>query len=89
MSVPAGTVSVIPLEGLPELRLDDDLGGLLHSAAARLGGLADGDVVVVAQKAVSKVEGRTVRLADVEPSARALELAGVDGRPASGRGDPA
>ena len=81
MSVPAGTVSVIPLEGLPELRLDDDLGGLLHAAAARLGGLADGDVVVVAQKAVSKVEGRTVRLADVEPSARALELAGVDGDP--------
>jgi len=81
VSVPAGTVSVIPLEGLPELRLDDDLGGLLNSAAARLGGLADGDVVVVAQKAVSKVEGRTVRLADVEPSARALELAGVDGDP--------
>jgi coenzyme F420-0:L-glutamate ligase/coenzyme F420-1:gamma-L-glutamate ligase len=81
VSVPAGTVSVIPLEGLPELRLDDDLGGLLHAAAAALGGLADGDVVVVAQKAVSKVEGRTVRLADVEPSARALELAGVDGDP--------
>ena len=35
----------------------------------------------MAQKAVSKVEGRTVRLADVEPSARALELAGVDGDP--------
>ena len=81
VNVPAGTVSVIPLEGLPELRLDDDLGGLLHAAAAALGGLADGDVVVVAQKAVSKVEGRTVRLADVEPSARALELAGVDGDP--------
>src|SRR5438105_2168624 len=38
--------------------------------------LEDRDVVVVAQKAVSKIEGRIVRLADVEPSARALEIAG-------------
>ncbi len=73
-------VSVIPLEGLPELAEKDDLGLLLHAAAAAAaGGLEDGDVVVVAQKAVSKVEGRVVRLADVEPSARAVELAGEDG----------
>jgi coenzyme F420-0:L-glutamate ligase / coenzyme F420-1:gamma-L-glutamate ligase len=38
--------------------------------------LHDGDVLVVAQKAVSKIEGRVVRLDDVEPSARAQELAG-------------
>jgi coenzyme F420-0:L-glutamate ligase/coenzyme F420-1:gamma-L-glutamate ligase len=37
--------------------------------------LEEGDVVVVAQKAVSKVEGRVVRLEDVEPSPRARELA--------------
>jgi coenzyme F420-0:L-glutamate ligase/coenzyme F420-1:gamma-L-glutamate ligase len=75
----AGTVSVIPLEGLPELVEGEDLGRLLHAAAGAAGGLQDGDVVVVAQKAVSKVEGRVVRLADVEPSARAMELAGEDG----------
>jgi len=75
----AGTVSVTPLEGLPELVEGEDLGLLLHAAAAAAGGLQDGDVVVVAQKAVSKVEGRVVRLADVEPSARAVELAGEDG----------
>ena len=75
----AGTVSVIPLEGLPELVEGEDLGLLLHAAAGAAGGLQDGDVVVVAQKAVSKVEGRVVRLADVEPSARAMELAGEDG----------
>jgi len=75
----AGTVSVTPLEGLPELVEGDDLGLLLHAAAGAAGGLQDGDVVVVAQKAVSKVEGRVVRLADVEPSARAVELAGEDG----------
>ena len=80
MSSP-GVVSVIPLEGLPELEESDDLGLLLHAAAERTGGLEDGDVVVVAQKAVSKVEGRIVRLADVEPSARAVELAGETGDP--------
>jgi coenzyme F420-0:L-glutamate ligase / coenzyme F420-1:gamma-L-glutamate ligase len=75
----AGTVSVIPLEGLPELVEGEDLGLLLHAAAGAAGGLRDADVVVVAQKAVSKVEGRVVRLADVEASPRAVELAGEAG----------
>jgi coenzyme F420-0:L-glutamate ligase / coenzyme F420-1:gamma-L-glutamate ligase len=78
---PVGTIRVIPLEGLPELEESDDLAVLLCAAAERVGGLEDADVVVVAQKAVSKVEGRIVRLADVEPSARAVELAGADGDP--------
>jgi coenzyme F420-0:L-glutamate ligase/coenzyme F420-1:gamma-L-glutamate ligase len=78
---PPGVVSVIPLEGLPELEESDDLALLLHAAAERVGGLRDGDVIVVAQKAVSKVEGRIVRLADIEPSARAIELAGPEGDP--------
>ncbi len=77
----AGEVRVIGLPGLPELEEGDDLGQLLADACARVGGLEQGDVVVVAQKAVSKVEGRLVRLADVEPSARAVELAGPDGDP--------
>ena len=72
---------MVPLEGIPELRPGDDLAQALYEAAARAGGLEDGDVVVVAQKAVSKVEGRVVRLADVEPSERARELAGPDGDP--------
>ncbi|HET7368837.1 MAG TPA: coenzyme F420-0:L-glutamate ligase [Gaiella sp.] len=70
---------MVPLEGIPELRAGDDLGRALHEASERAGGLEDGDVVVVAQKAVSKVEGRVVRLADVEPSERARELAGPEG----------
>jgi coenzyme F420-0:L-glutamate ligase / coenzyme F420-1:gamma-L-glutamate ligase len=70
---------VVPLAGMPELRPGDDLGRALHEASERAGGLEDGDVVVVAQKAVSKVEGRVVRLADVEPSERARALAGPDG----------
>ena len=78
---PHGVVSVIPLVGLPELEESDDLALLLHAAAERAGGLEDGDVVVVAQKAVSKVEGRIVRLGEIEPSPRAVELAGPDGDP--------
>jgi coenzyme F420-0:L-glutamate ligase / coenzyme F420-1:gamma-L-glutamate ligase len=70
-----GELRVIPLPGIPELEEGDDLGALLADAAARAGGLEQADVVVVAQKAVSKVEGRVVHLAGVEPSERALELA--------------
>ena len=78
---PARVVTVIGLGGIPELDETDDLGLLLYEAALRAGGLEDGDVVVVAQKAVSKVEGRVVRLDDVEPSERARELAGPEGDP--------
>ena len=69
------SVSVLPLEGMPEVRTGDDLAGLLHDSAERAGGLQSGDVVVVAQKVVSKSEGRVVRLADVEASDRAAEIA--------------
>jgi coenzyme F420-0:L-glutamate ligase / coenzyme F420-1:gamma-L-glutamate ligase len=74
-------VRVIALRGLPELSEGDDLASLLALAAERAGGLQTGDIVVVAQKAVSKVEGRTISLEGVEPSERARELAGVDGDP--------
>jgi coenzyme F420-0:L-glutamate ligase / coenzyme F420-1:gamma-L-glutamate ligase len=69
-------VRVIPLHGIPELDEGDDLGALLVDAAERTGGLERGDIVVVAQKAVSKVEGRIVRLSEIEPSPEARELAG-------------
>ncbi len=76
-----GEIRVIPLTGLPELEEGDDLAALLAESGARAGGLQPGDVVVVAQKAVSKVEGRVVRLDEVEPSPRAVELAGDEGDP--------
>ncbi len=72
----SGEVRLIPLRGIPELVEGDDLGAMLVEAAAHAGGLEAGDVLVVAQKAVSKVEGRIVHLSDVEPSTRARELAG-------------
>jgi coenzyme F420-0:L-glutamate ligase/coenzyme F420-1:gamma-L-glutamate ligase len=64
-------ISILPVEGLPEVTEGDDLAALLAAAIE----LEDGDVLVVAQKVVSKAEGRVVRLAAVEPSAQALELA--------------
>lgn len=69
-------IRVFPLEGIPEIEQGDDLAALLAAAAERAGGLEDADVVVVAQKAVSKAEGRVVQLDGIDPSERALELAG-------------
>ena len=63
---------VIPVEGIPEVREGDDLAALLAGAAA----FEDGDVLVVAQKVVSKAEGRVTSLDGVEPSEAARELAG-------------
>jgi coenzyme F420-0:L-glutamate ligase / coenzyme F420-1:gamma-L-glutamate ligase len=64
-------ISINPVEGLPEIQEGDDLAALIAERAE----LEDGDVLVVAQKAVSKAEGRVVRLADVKPSDQARELA--------------
>jgi coenzyme F420-0:L-glutamate ligase/coenzyme F420-1:gamma-L-glutamate ligase len=62
---------IFAVEGLPEIAEGDDLGALIAERAQ----LEAGDVVVVSQKAVSKAEGRVVRLDDVEASERARELA--------------
>jgi coenzyme F420-0:L-glutamate ligase / coenzyme F420-1:gamma-L-glutamate ligase len=63
---------VIPVRGLPEIAAGDDIAAMIAAAAE----LEDGDVVVVAQKIVSKAEGRVVRLDEIEPSEQARELAG-------------
>jgi len=62
------------LHGLPEVRAGDDLAALILAALGD-DGLRDGQVVAIAHKAVSKSEGAVVALADVRPSARAIELA--------------
>ncbi len=56
----SGEIRVIPVTGLPEVRPGDDLAGMIAEAAD----LADGDVLVVTQKVVSKAEDRMV---DVDP----------------------
>jgi coenzyme F420-0:L-glutamate ligase/coenzyme F420-1:gamma-L-glutamate ligase len=70
-------IQLIPVRGLPEIRRDDDLAALVVEQVD----LQDGDVVVVAQKAVSKVEGRIVRIDELEPSEKARELAGDERDP--------
>jgi coenzyme F420-0:L-glutamate ligase/coenzyme F420-1:gamma-L-glutamate ligase len=65
-------ITVLPVEGLPEIREGDDLAALIANRVR----VQNDDVVVVAQKAVSKAEGRVVRLAEVEPSEEARDLAG-------------
>lgn len=62
---------ILPLLGWPEVREGDDLAGLVAGSIE----LEDRDVVVLAQKVVSKSEGRVLRLEDIEPSNRAHELA--------------
>jgi coenzyme F420-0:L-glutamate ligase / coenzyme F420-1:gamma-L-glutamate ligase len=62
---------IIPIESLPEIVEGDDVGALIAERVE----LEAGDVVVVSQKAVSKAEGRVVRLDDVRASERAIELA--------------
>jgi coenzyme F420-0:L-glutamate ligase/coenzyme F420-1:gamma-L-glutamate ligase len=69
--------TVFPVTGIPELREGDDLAALIVERVE----LADLDIVVVAQKAISKIEGRVVRLDAVEPSELAREIAGSEGDP--------
>ncbi len=64
-------ISIVPVEGVPEIKEGDDLAALIAERAE----LQGGDVLVVAQKVVSKAEGRVVRLVDVEPSDEARRLA--------------
>ena len=64
------------LDGLPEIRPGDDLGALLR------GRVRDGEVLVLAHKAVSKAEGRVRRLEDIEPGERASALAAEHGKDA-------
>jgi len=70
-----GEIRLRALRGIPEVAPGDDLAALVAAAAAREGiRLAEG-VLVIAQKVVSKAEGRLVRLVDVEPSDEARRIA--------------
>ncbi|HEX5493354.1 MAG TPA: coenzyme F420-0:L-glutamate ligase [Mycobacteriales bacterium] len=68
-------IQIMPVTGLPELRPGDDLVGLLASAAPWL---ADGDVLVVTSKAVSKVEGRLLPVPSDPEGREAARQAAVD-----------
>lgn len=70
------TLELVALENIPDCAPGDDLAAMILAALAQQSlELRDGDVLVVAQKVVSKVEGRYVALASVTPSQKAIELA--------------
>jgi len=74
-------VSAIPIVGLPEIVVGDDLGALIaRQCEANGSALLDGDLVVVAQKVVSKAEDAVRVIADQMPTAEAVELAGTLGK---------
>ncbi len=81
-----GRLLAVALPELPEIRPGDDLGRLVAEAWWKLVveepelAPADGDVLVVTQKVVSKAEGRIVRLAEVEPRPEAIDWAEAWGK---------
>jgi coenzyme F420-0:L-glutamate ligase/coenzyme F420-1:gamma-L-glutamate ligase len=61
-----------PLSGIPLVQPGDDLAALVLQALEKAGiQLVDGDILVLAQKIVSKAEGRSVNLATITPSKEA------------------
>jgi coenzyme F420-0:L-glutamate ligase/coenzyme F420-1:gamma-L-glutamate ligase len=78
-----GTVTIVALDGIPEIAEGDDLGALIGDALGTRGDLLplrDDDVLVVTQKIVSKAEGAVVDLATVEPRPEAVAYAQEFGR---------
>ncbi len=69
---------LIPIPNLPLISPGNDLGRLIADAMTQNGqSLRDGDIVLLAQKIISKTEDRFVKLSDVTPSTRAIELAAI------------
>jgi len=74
-------INMFALPGIPAVRQGDDLGKLILGGLSRCGEtMRDCDVLVVAQKIVSKAEGRVRLIADIEPSLKAIEVASASGK---------
>ena len=72
----SGRIELIPITGLPEIREGDDLARIIVAAALRAKiDFQDRDILVVAQKIISKAEGRVAKLSTIEPSPQASQLA--------------
>jgi coenzyme F420-0:L-glutamate ligase/coenzyme F420-1:gamma-L-glutamate ligase len=70
-------IALLPVRGLPEIEEGADLAAMILEHIA----LEGDDVVVVAQKAISKLEGRIIRIDSLEASPKAIELAGDERDP--------
>ena len=85
----ASRAELLALGGIPVVQPGDDLAALIADALQAEGvRLRGGDVIVVAQKIVSKAEDRFVALATVTPSDRAIEIAARPQGSAACRSDP-
>jgi coenzyme F420-0:L-glutamate ligase/coenzyme F420-1:gamma-L-glutamate ligase len=74
-------IKIIGLTGIPVIRPGDNLAEIILASAGRQGvEIADGDVIVITQKIVSKAEGRLINLDEVLPSSFALEIAKKTGK---------
>ena len=74
----APAISILALDGIPEIRIRDDLGAIIGDAIERTSGatpLSDRDVLVVTQKVVSKAEGAVIDLTGIVASEEAIEFA--------------
>jgi len=80
MPVPTATVRISAVAGLPLVRAGDDLVQIVGDALALSEPPCDGDVLIIAQKIVSKAEGRMVRLSDVCPDEEDGHLAEASGK---------
>ena len=96
MSEAPEAIRLVPIPGLPEVEPGTDLASMIREAAEAAGVELDRNVVVIAQKIVSKAEGRLVRLSDVTPGEEAREIAADHDRdprqpeplPVQGRSQP-
>ena len=76
-------VTLIPIDGLPEIKPGDDLAAMIIECLRAAGRtFEDGDVLAIAQKVVSKSEGRIRKLADVVPGPEAERMAAESGKDA-------
>ena len=76
MTASAPRLEIVALQGVPDIAAGDDLCGIVLDAYAASGlALAEGDILAIAQKIVSKAEGRRVDLDTVAPSPEAERLA--------------
>ncbi|MCL4829308.1 MAG: coenzyme F420-0:L-glutamate ligase [Caldilinea sp.] len=75
------SMCLFAVTGLPPIRPGDELAALIVERLTAMGeALQPGDIIVIAQKIVSKAEGRLVRLADIEATAQAQEIAAIVGK---------
>jgi coenzyme F420-0:L-glutamate ligase/coenzyme F420-1:gamma-L-glutamate ligase len=77
----SSNIRLTAIRGIPEVRPGDDIGAAIAKAAEKMSfKIADGDLVVVAQKIISKAEGRLVNLESITPSDFAQEIAAQQNR---------